>query len=88
MERIPIKTYGFHVAARLIHRLLDSDRDFSGLAESIAHSAVAITDNSKGRESEYPTSLYHLGNTSDCNQFLLEAIGWTALYVLISHFLS
>src|SRR5690606_14210132 len=63
-----------HGPARVLHRLLDGDRDLAGLAVTEADLAGAVADHGQRGEGELTTALDGLGHAVDRDQLLDEAV--------------
>src|SRR5690606_14848416 len=87
MNRVAIQVDLNHVAARRLHRFLDSCRHLACLTAAEAHFALAVADNGQSGEAENTTTLDHFRNPIDLYQFFLVAVTRLALFISISAFL-
>src|SRR5690606_35082443 len=62
------------VAPRALHRLLNGDRHFTGLAVAEADAASAVADHRQRGEAKLTATLDHLGHAVDRNQLLTKPV--------------
>jgi hypothetical protein len=69
-----VQVHFAHVLARLLHRLLDGQRDFPRLAVAEANGTLTVAHDGQGRESELPTTFDDLGHAINANQLFAQTL--------------
>src|SRR6056297_83172 len=74
LQRLVLQVQRLQVLPRGLHRLLDRDGHFTGLAVTEADLAGAIADHGQRGEAELATTLHDLGDAIHGHQFLEEIV--------------
>ena len=63
-----------HLATRFLHRLLNRDGHFTGLALTHANGTLAVADDSQRSEAENTAALHHFSDAVDGNHLLAHTV--------------
>ena len=74
LQRVLVQHHRNHVLARSLHRFLDRDRHFPGLAVTEADLALAVADDRQRGKAELPAALDHFRDAVDGHQFFDQVV--------------